>query len=198
MSRTTTIPTGIKKRDAIATRAAILSAARQRFLRESYDSVGLRDIAGDAGVDVALISRYFGGKEGLFRDVLLHDKDEGLLRQPLTAAELPAYLAQLVIEDGDEDRQHRMEMFIVMLRSASSPKAGEVIRDLVHLDVLGPLAEIIGDEHAELRANMLLAILMGIGVLRTIMKVDALDGSPAQRVECEYRFRCLFEAALTC
>jgi len=198
MSRTTTAPLGARKRDAIATRAAILSAARQRFLRESYDSVGLRDIAGDAGVDVALISRYFGGKEGLFRDVLLHDKDEGLFRQPLTAADLPAYLAQLVVEDGDENRQHRMEMFIVMLRSASSPKAGEIIRDLVHLDVLGPLAEIIGDEHAELRANMLLAVLMGIGVLRSIMKIDALDGSPHQRAECEYRFRCLFEAALTC
>lgn len=198
MSRTTTLPAAIRKRDATATRAAILAAARQRFLRESYDSVGLRDIAGDAGVDVALISRYFGGKEGLFRDVLLADKNDGLLRQPLTAAELPAYLAQLVVEDGDEDRQHRMEMFIIMLRSASSPKAGEVIRDLVHLDVLGPLAEIIGDEHADLRANMLLAILMGIGVLRTIMKVDALDGSPAQRAECEYRFRGLFEAALTC
>lgn len=197
MSRTTTIPPGIRKRDAVATRAAILTAAHQRFLRESYDSVGLRDIAGDAGVDVALISRYFGGKEGLFRDVLLADRDAGLLRHPMTAAELPAYLAQLVVEDGDEDRQNRMEMFIIMLRSASSPKAGEIIRDLVHLDVLGPLAEVIGDEHAELRANMLLAILMGIGVLRTIMKVDALDGSPAQRAECEYRFRRLFEAALT-
>ena len=198
MSRTTTIPQGIKKRDAIATRAAILSAARDRFLRESYASVGLRDIAGDAGVDVALISRYFGGKEGLFRDVLLHGKEEGLFRQPLTAAEVPAYLAQLVVEDADEDRQYRMEMFIVMLRSASSPKAGEIIRDLVHQDILGPLAEILGDEHAELRANMLLAVLMGIGVLRTIMKIDALDGSPRQRAECEYRFRCLFEAALTC
>ena len=198
MSRTTTVPQGIKKRDAIATRAAILSAARDRFLRESYASVGLRDIAGDAGVDVALISRYFGGKEGLFRDVLLHGKEEGLFRQPLTAAEVPAYLAQLVVADADEDRQYRMEMFIVMLRSASSPKAGEIIRDLVHRDILSPLAEILGDEHAELRANMLLAVLMGIGVLRTIMKIDTLDGSPRQRAECEYRVRCLFEAALTC
>lgn len=198
MSRTTTIPIPIKKRDAVATRATILAAAHQRFLRESYDSVGLRDIAGDAGVDVALIGRYFGGKESLFREVVLRDKEEGLFREPRTAAALPAYLARLVVEDDDADRQHRMEMFIVMLRSASSPKAGEIIRDLVHLDVLGPLAEIIGDEHAELRANMLLAILMGIGVLRTIMKVDALDGSPSQRAECEERFRCLFEAALTC
>src|SRR3546814_6756477 len=80
----------------------------------------------------------------------------------------------------------------------SSPKAGEIIRDLVHQDVLGPLSELIGSDDADLRANMLLAILMGSGVLRTIMKVDAFDGSEAQRIVCGERFRCLFEAALSC
>ena len=191
-------PTSNKKRDGLAPRAAILAAARQRFLRESYDSVGLRDIAGDAGVDVALISRYFGGKEGLFREVVSHDDRPGVFREPKSIAELPGFLAQLVVEDEGDDRQLRMEMFIIMLRSASSPKAGEIIRDLVHLDVLGPLAELIGGDHSGLRATMLLAILMGIGVLSTIMRVDNFGGSGADRDECTERFRCLFEAALTC
>lgn len=190
--------TSIKKRDAVATRASILASARQRFLRESYDSVGLRDIAGDAGVDVALISRYFGGKEGLFREVVSHDDKPDVFREPKSIAELPGFLAQLVVEDEGDDRQLRMEMFIIMLRSASSPKAGEIIRDLVHLDVLGPLAELIGGDQSELRANMLLAILMGIGVLSTIMRVDNFGGSGTDRDECTERFRCLFEAALTC
>jgi AcrR family transcriptional regulator len=188
----------VKKRDAVATRATILAAAHQRFLRESYDSVGLRDIAGDARVDVALISRYFGGKEGLFRAVVVDEKDPNLFREPKSVAELPGFFAQLVAEDEDEERQHRMEMFIIMLRSASSPKAGEIIRDFVHLDVLGPLTELIGGDEAELRANMLLAILMGVGVLRTIMMVDGFTGSDDDIAECTERFRCLFAAALTC
>ena len=188
----------VKKRDAVATRATILAAAHQRFLRESYDSVGLRDIAGDAGVDVALISRYFGGKEGLFRAVVVDEKDPNLFREPKSVAELPGFFAQLVAEDEDEERQHRMEMFIIMLRSASSPKAGEIIRDFVHLDVLGPLTELIGGDEAELRANMLLAILMGVGVLRPIMMVDGFTGSDDDVAECTERFRCLFAAALTC
>src|SRR3546814_6010589 len=194
MARTTTI----RKRDAAATRAAILAAARERFLRKSYDIVGLRDIAGGAGVDVALVGRYFGCKEGLFREVVMDDKRPNLFREPVDAADLPAFLAQLVIEDEADDREHRMESFVIMLRSASSPKAGEIIRDLVHQDVLGPLSELIGSDDADLRANMLLAILMGSGVLRTIMKVDAFDGSEAQRIVCGERFRCLFEAALSC
>jgi AcrR family transcriptional regulator len=175
----------IKRRDAVATRASILAAAHQRFLREAYENVGLRDIAGDAGVDVALISRYFGGKEGLFRE-------------PKSIDELPGFLAQLVAEDDDADRHHRMEMFVIMLRSASSPKAGDIIRELVNRDVLEPLAGTIGGDQGEMRANMLLAILMGVGVLRTIMKVDNFELDAEEGAECVERFRCLFAAALTC
>ena len=35
-----------------------------------YDRAALRDIAAAAGADVALIKRYFGGKEGLFTEAL--------------------------------------------------------------------------------------------------------------------------------
>ena len=187
--------TTIKKRDAVATRATILAAAHQRFLGESYDNVGLRDIAGDARVDVALISRYFGGKEGLFREVVSNDTRPDLFREPKSLADLPDFLARLITEE--EDQQERMEMFIIMLRSASSPKAGEIIRDLVHLDVLGPLTELIGGDQGALRANMLLAILMGVNILGTIMKIESIN-DVADPDECIERFRCLFAAALTC
>ncbi|MBU7589116.1 MULTISPECIES: TetR/AcrR family transcriptional regulator [Sphingopyxis] len=188
----------IKRRDAVATRASILAAAHQRFLREAYENVGLRDIAGDAGVDVALISRYFGGKEGLFREVVSDEAKPHLFREPKSIDELPGFLAQLVAEDDDADRHHRMEMFVIMLRSASSPKAGDIIRELVNRDVLEPLAGTIGGDQGEMRANMLLAILMGVGVLRTIMKVDNFELDAEEGAECVERFRCLFAAALTC
>lgn len=185
----------IKRRDASATRAAILAAAHGRFLRESYDSVGLRDIAGDAGVDVALISRYFGGKEGLFSEVL-EPAEKPALHDGITVDMLPDYLAQLVMENDGVKQDHRMEMFIVMLRSASSPKAGEIIRQRVHQDVLAPIVAMIGDDSAMWRANMLLALLMGVGVLRTIMYSDGLDCLAQQPDEYRQRYRSLFEMIL--
>ena len=186
-----------RRRDAAATRDAILSSAHDRFLKDSYESVGLRDIAGDAGVDVALVSRYFGGKEGLFREVLTHEKRPDTFSEPRSIEELPRFLAQLIEEDQDDDRARRMEMFIIMLRSASSPKAGEIIRELIHRDVLDPMAKLIGGPEGEMRANMLLAVLMGISVLRTVMQVEGMcEAEPCQfRTE---RFRCLFEAAINC
>ena len=66
-------PEQTRQRNAAATREAILRAARCHFLTDSYESVGLRDIAGAACVDVALVGRYFGGKEELFRQVLRGD-----------------------------------------------------------------------------------------------------------------------------
>ena len=59
-----------RRRDAQATRAAIQAAGKDQFARQGYDRAGLREIAGQAGVDVALIKRYFGGKEPLFVEAL--------------------------------------------------------------------------------------------------------------------------------
>ena len=59
-----------KLRKGAATKAAILNAARERFCRDGYDNASLRDIASAAGVDAALISRYFGSKDDLFAEVL--------------------------------------------------------------------------------------------------------------------------------
>src|SRR5471032_1885037 len=59
-----------RKRDADATRAAILEAAKVHFARSGYDGAFLRDIAAEAGADAALINRYFGGKDGLFAAAL--------------------------------------------------------------------------------------------------------------------------------
>ena len=55
-----------RRRDAQATRTALLEAAKAQFAALGYDSATLRDIAAAAGADVALIKRYFGGKAALF------------------------------------------------------------------------------------------------------------------------------------
>lgn len=53
-------------------REIILKAATRLFAEHSYDSVGIRDIAGEAGVNSAMISYYFGGKSGLHKEIFSH------------------------------------------------------------------------------------------------------------------------------
>lgn len=50
----------VRRRDAKATREALLRAARARLAVHGYDDVSLREIAADVGVNVAMIHRYFG------------------------------------------------------------------------------------------------------------------------------------------
>src|ERR1700733_5017213 len=59
-----------RRRDADATRAAIFEAATRRFAYQGYEQSGVREIAADAGVDAAMVNRYFGSKDGLFTEVV--------------------------------------------------------------------------------------------------------------------------------
>lgn len=52
------------------TSAAISRAALHRFAAQGFEATSLREIAGDAGVDVALISYRFGGKLGLWKGIV--------------------------------------------------------------------------------------------------------------------------------
>ncbi len=52
------------------TREAIAEAARRQFAELGYDRATMRGIAGEAGVDAALVMRFYGSKEALFREVM--------------------------------------------------------------------------------------------------------------------------------
>jgi AcrR family transcriptional regulator len=182
-----------RKKCAATTRAAMLCAARERFLRESYENVGLRDIARDAGVDVALVGRYFGSKEDLFREVLRAGKAEKFKIEG-SAAELAAYLASLIESGDDEEARHHAEGLLILLRSASSPAASKIVREAVREDVLGPIAALLDGDNADLRASLTLAVLMGTTMLRAIMSVEPCEGDP---LLLHRKLIGLFETALS-
>ena len=48
------------------TRQAILEVAREEFARRGLDATTVRQIAGRAGVDPAMIAHHFGSKQQLF------------------------------------------------------------------------------------------------------------------------------------
>jgi AcrR family transcriptional regulator len=64
-----------RTRDPVATRAALLHAAMRRFTVLGFERTTTRDVASDAGVNVSLIGRYFGSKEGLFSAVVEQSAD---------------------------------------------------------------------------------------------------------------------------
>ena len=68
-----------------ATMMRLMDAAHAHFARHGYAAARLRDIAAEADANVALVSRYFGGKRGLFVAVMQREvagKQTGTLPYP--------------------------------------------------------------------------------------------------------------------
>lgn len=170
----------------------MLAAARQRFLAESYENVGLREIAGDVGVDATLVNRYFGSKEELFKEVLREGKaqkfDGGVAEQ------LPEHLAAMIADQDDHEDPYLIDRLLIVLRSASSPQASELVARTVREDMLEPLARLLPGEEAEMRATMAMAVMVGATLLRKILGVTTM-------CECDRdlvyeRLRRIFVASL--
>lgn len=155
-----------RKRDAAATRARILAAAADRFARLGYETSSLREIAAEAGADVALIGRYFGGKEGLFTEALkasihprrLSDRDRASFVRDVAES----------MANGPRDGGADEHGFQFLLRAATSPATAPLLNLAVQERFLGPIRDWLGGEDAEPRARVLAGVIIGFLVERLI------------------------------
>jgi AcrR family transcriptional regulator len=154
-----------RARNAAATRAAILDAARNRFVRESYDTVGLREVAADVGVDAALVSRYFGSKEDLFNEVLASTGDASELFRG-DVGQFGRRVAELIVYDPPKDA--KLDGLLIMLRSSASPKAADVVRRRMDQEFYSPFAQWAGGEDARIRVRLAGALIMGMTLSRAL------------------------------
>src|SRR5271168_4661618 len=83
-----------RPRDAAASRQALLLAAQALFGQNGFESTTIREIGDRAGVDAALIARYFGSKADLYIAAVVA---EGQGDQPLRNFEGLADVAGAVI-----------------------------------------------------------------------------------------------------
>ena len=148
-----------------ATRAAILDAAKSHFGRLGYDRAGLREIAAEAGADVALIGRYFGGKEGLFTEAL----KASFADDPLGGWDRQTFASEFATLMADNARtEARTQSFQFLLRAATSPTTAPLLNLAIQERFLAPIRDWLGSDNAPARARVLAAILIGLLVERLI------------------------------
>jgi AcrR family transcriptional regulator len=165
-----------RPRNAEETRASLLAAARLRFAHDGYDATNLRDIAADVGVNVALIPRYFGSKEGLFQAVVAFDRS----RLVQTMQGPPEHLAERLLKNAlvePAGRDH--DLFVTLLRSSDYPPAAEYMRTLLDL-LSADLATQTAVPDADLRADLVVALITGIVVLRRLVGKTPLAEATAE------------------
>ena len=169
-----------RRRDAAATRAAILASARAAFARSGYDGAGVREIAAAAGVTAMMVNRYFGSKEKLFAEVVALAMTAPTILTPeiLGSADLGTTIARTLLSiTGTGDTP--LEGFQIMLRSAGSDRAAEIAREQIELHYLRTMTTTLSGDLAAQRAGLVFAIVAGVQVMRQMIGLDALiDAEP--------------------
>lgn len=161
-----------RSRSAAGTREAILQSALIAFTKHGYDGVGVREIAGLAGVTAMLVNRYFGSKENLFAaavDTAFADKrlitgDVSTLER--TVAE------GLVVSDVRKGKA--FDPLLLLLRSASNERAVVILREGIDRHFGQPLAESLSGRQAKERAALILALIAGVQLMREVILTPAL------------------------
>ena len=165
------------------TRDAIAAAARRQFAELGYDRATLRGIAGEAGVDAALVVRFHGSKEALFREVMalppaVVEALAGLADGP--RATVGRRLAEAVVGMLEDPRSR--SVVLGRIRSASShPDAAALVRETVTRDV-GRLVAAVTDDQPETRAALVGSQIVGLALARYVVRVEPLASLPAADV----------------
>jgi AcrR family transcriptional regulator len=159
--------------DAEASRRALLDAARRVFDEVGYDRATTREIGERAGVDPALIARYFDSKEGLFLASIAvrPPEDEGL-------DYAPPELLRILLErwDGGHTPISRA-LASPALTPGARRQISAVIGDRVLVGLVGELRD-RGAADAELRAELLIALAVGVAMTRANGTLETLATAP--------------------
>ena len=162
------------------TETAILEAARGQFADAGFERTTIRSVAGEAGVDPALVMQHFGSKERLFAEAARWPEDaERVLGA--TRAELP----RAALEDFFErfEGADRESAVALMRNCLTHPQAARVMREDVMCDRIEKVAETIGGEDAELRGALVGACLMGLTIARHLLEIEPVASASRADIE---------------
>ncbi|SFS33206.1 TetR/AcrR family transcriptional regulator [Saccharopolyspora flava] len=165
------------------TKEALLTSAREVFAEQGYDGATVRAIAGNAGVDPAMVNHWFGGKEGLFT----------------AAVQIPINPAEVICEVLDGPREQIGQriirrfvtawdgvgggQFAALIRSvAGNEQAVAMLREFVQNVLFNRLVAALGVDRGEMRVALCGSQLVGLGMARYVVRIEPLASADVDTV----------------
>ena len=171
----------IRRRDSTATKAAILTAARTHFAGDGFDRATIRAIAASAGVDPAMVMRYYGNKAGLFAAASEYD-----LHLIDFAAVPVRRLGDTVVRtflDRWEPGGQVDGALLVLLRTAlTEDSARDTMRTIFARQVEPAVTRAAPDGHAPVRAGLIASQVMGLALTRYVLRLPPVVGLSAEEI----------------
>jgi AcrR family transcriptional regulator len=185
---TTRTPRTGRRPGSSTTREAILAAARRQFGERGYAGATMRGIAAEAGVDASLVVHFFGNKVSLLGEAIEWPFDP--------AEEMPALLADgrrqvgrnlvaLVVRTWDAaGTRHPV---LTLLRAAmTEPQAAEMMSAFLTEKLFKPLLAELGTDQPELRTDLAISQLVGLAMVRHVVRLEPLASLAAEQVVAIY------------
>jgi AcrR family transcriptional regulator len=175
------IPPPARRRDAAATRKAILKSARLAFARAGYNGAGVRDIAKGAGVTAMLVNRYFGSKEQLFAEAVAESMaTTSVLAPQIMKPDASGKAIATALVGITKSGETPLEGFQILLRSVSSERAAEIGREQIERHHQKHIAAALSGDLAPQRAAVMLSLIAGFQLMRQMMGLSALAKAEPQ------------------
>ena len=146
----------------------ILQAAQKLFAENDYEKTTIRAIATAADVDPAIVIRYFGDKEALFRRAVhLPEAD--------TAPNGATDLTELLTRSLGAKLGGLPPASLALLRSMfSHPEAAAQIREALNQEI-DRLSSAAPESDAELRSGLAATMMLGIVIGRHLLDLPAVS-----------------------
>ncbi|MFI9824938.1 TetR family transcriptional regulator [Streptomyces sp. NPDC052013] len=174
-----------RRTESADTRDRILSAAREEFSERGYEKTSVRGIAKAAGVDSALVHHYFGTKEQMFEAAVevafapaLAMRD-AVITGPLEQA--GERMTRILIGLW-ENPVTRAPLLAIVRSAVNNETAAAVFRRLVATQLLRRIADQVDLPDAELRAELAAAQLVGVAMIRYVIKVEPLASADPEQI----------------
>ncbi|MFJ4657310.1 TetR family transcriptional regulator [Nocardia sp. NPDC088792] len=162
-------------RDAAATKMRILEHAQRQFAQNGYAAITVKGVADAAGVSPNLITRYFGGKDGLFLaatqvEIPVTNSFDG------DRSELGSRLAASIVHRWF-DTSGEDPLLVLLRASGERPQAAEALAAFLDTNSLEPLhhylrASGLDDTDARDRAAAIDAFVLGVSTRRRVLRSE--------------------------
>jgi AcrR family transcriptional regulator len=162
----------------------ILAAAKRRFLAVGYQATTLRSIAAEAGVDVALVSYYFGSKQSLFGAAMALPANPIQIIVPLLAGD-PDTLAEALLRSllqTWDDPTTGAPLQALAQAAVSDPDLNRAVREAVSREVVGRLTKRLGGPDSAQQAAAFSAQMAGVIIARYVIRLEPFASMSAEDV----------------
>jgi len=168
-----------------ASRDAILTAARRQFGDTGYEATSIRGVAAEAGVDPALVVHFFGTKERLFRAAVSWPFDPLEMAPSVVGSDaegLGERLARTFLTIWD-DPQTSQQLLALVRAAMTNESVARLLREFVVTQLFRQvLSDVVEGPDRELREELAAAHLLGIAILRLVLRVEPLASASIEEL----------------